>query len=471
MRIAWFSPIAEGSTLKSAAYTRNVLRHVPAAWEIELFVGDAEWLALAAEEWEPNLWRYRAFPHQSAFLRHERKPFDMFVMQLEDRPQCAFVQSALRAWPGVLFLHDLNLSRLEASVVKHVSSEEGLNELRASDKSSSAPRLADLQLRGWSMEIFERMFPLGLGSVVDASVVVVDNERSVDEIKNRSPQTPVELTVIPVRALSAAAAAAERRSAREQLGFTAESPVIGFAGRYRLEDRAYHMLHALKSLRSAGPCAERDARLLWIVQDAEAEENALRVLSSCGDPEGVTLVRAEDEQLFTRFVAAADVMVCLKFDVLRGHPPAIQAALAAGVPLITTGFGPTDELPNAAAWKLGVGRGEEAELTAALEQLLTKPEVSRAFSEGGRAYVETVLDPAAAALDLETILQKHRRRIADALVEREMELNAARHALVQQLYASVGDRDVVATGGGRPDESLAVARRVSERAVNDFHWG
>ena len=126
MRIAWISPVCDAHQLQSAAYSRGVLPHFAAGWEVEVFVGEEDWRELYSRRSRlrvPTLEGtcYPVFHYHRLYERLRSKPFDCFVYQIEDHRRCSYAARAASIWPGVCCLHDLNLNTLYLSWFSHAT--------------------------------------------------------------------------------------------------------------------------------------------------------------------------------------------------------------------------------------------------------------------------------------------------------------------------------------------------------------
>lgn len=464
MRIAWFSPIAESQLVRSVSFTRNVLPELPADWQVEIFTSDADWLSLAAELWEPTVCGSAVYPYQRAFLRHTEDPFDLFIYQLEDHPASSFVKAGMGVWPGVVFVHDLNLSRLEKSSISHATTEELLNDKAREEFGANVVSVGDLAARGWSTEIFERLYPLGMSELRKAGVIVAPNERSVDELKQRFPRIPVERCEFPIRLLSPEERVVHRAESRRALGIATEEFVIACAAQSAVEDRAYVALSAVaEQLRTEGA---RPVRLLWFVVDAVAEQTIQRIVASHPDEqvrERTSVVRVNDGQTLKLLCCSADCLVNLKFDLLRGYTGFVHAALSAAVPLIMSDFGPSGEL--SAAVHVRVGRGEEQELIQVLEALRTDRKFARSVVLQMEEYCELVHDPRSVAEDIESIAAMHSERLREECQHAESRIRQATESAVQGFVQAMAQMSLPLPGGETIDtESVAL------KVAKDFAW-
>ena len=465
LRVAWFSPIAEESLLRSPQFSRAAIPCLPSSWEIEIFTSDSDWMSLATELWLPSVCGCSVFPYQRAFLRHESDPFDVFIYHLEDHPAASFVKAGMGVWPGIVFVHDLNLSRLEKSFIAHATTEELLNERTQEEFGEKIISVGDLAARGWSTEIFERLYPLGLSELRNAGVMISPNERSVDELKQRFPETPISRAEFPLRLLTTDEKEMHRGEARKALGLDARDFVIMCGAQNSVEDRAYVTLDSIGQLLKGSETSH--VKVVWFVLDSLAEQTIQRVIGGYSDEilrERIQVIRIADFHSLQLLTCAADCVISLKFDLLRGFSPFVYVAQAASVPLIMSDFGPSSELGTSLLVR--VGRGEAQELARILWCLLSDPSFAQEVSRRMRNVAEVVNSPKSVAEDIQAIVEKHINYLRSQCQNSESNIQVAKASTLSKFERELSEQKLVLPGNKEIDPL-----QISSKLISDFGWG
>jgi hypothetical protein len=89
---------------------------------------------------------------------------------------------------------------------------------------------------------------------------------------------------------------------------------------------------------------------------------------------------------YGELIAAADIVVDLRYPSGGETSASLGRALACGKPAVVTAHGSFLELPDAAVVKIPVGPGEEAALVAALGRLAADGPARRRLGEAARAF-------------------------------------------------------------------------------------
>jgi|GEM_PF-6412376 len=435
LRIAWFSPISSTKALRSAHYTRAILPRVPSDWEIEIFVD--------SEDWETNReHRFLGYPiylHHRAFLRDQARPFDLFIFHVEDRKSCSFVQTAIGIWPGIVIYHDLNLNRLEQAQLEHATTGEALNRTFHATHGSEAPPVGDYLARGWSIEIFDRAYPKFGTELNLAEVIIVENERSCAELKNRNLPGRIELSAPPVDPISADLVNTQRVSLRARHGIRADEFVVGLAAQFFLEDRATLSLEAfLEAQRSFVKNGLPLARLVWLAEDEACAKRARELLARVPQADlvcdrSLVLVAGSDEE-FATLLSVCDVFLAICFNALRGLPLAALKTMARGIPTLTGYFGPSAELPVGAVLPVPLGLGEREFVASSLVKLRGDPDFRERLGVGALEYIGTVTESGGVLADLIAVIDSAAEKLGKTLRHRRELMTEIEKHFSSKLY-------------------------------------
>jgi glycosyltransferase involved in cell wall biosynthesis len=304
-----------------------------------------------------------------------------------------WIVEALRRWPGVVVLHEFVLHHLVAGLT--LGRRDVATYLTAMEREAGVVgRLLALGIvDGCVPPLWESRpedFPLA-GFVLDATRgrgVVVHSRYAEARLEDAGYDGPVWYIPHPAWPVPDVEPAA------------LEGPVVGCLGHLNASKRLPQLLEAFARVREE----HRDAKLLLVGSVAPRFDLDARV-ATLGLGGAVVREGYVDERRFWSLMAACDVCVSLRAPTMGETSGSAIRALSLGKPLVVSDLGWFSELPDDAALKVPVDEREVARLAAALELLLSRPDVRRAVGAAGRAYVERehavdrVADLYAAALE------------------------------------------------------------------------
>jgi hypothetical protein len=226
----------------------------------------------------------------------------------------------------------------------------------------------------------DRLFEGSLG-------VVAVTEGLGRRTARRLPGRPV--MALPLDFLRPAAAVPGRDEARHALGLPGGALVVAVSAEDPPAARLPVVLRVLERLRLDHP---RLQVLGLGPTGAFSEISRETLISSHAD-----LVRG---------IAAADVVVALRFPAPGGVPEVVVRSLEAGRPvLVTAGTPPAQELPEGVVVPVDPHVAEEPELEALLGQLLAEPDLRQRIGVLARAHFAAARDPEGAAARLLAFLR------------------------------------------------------------------
>ena len=484
-RIAWFSPVAKNQPLKSVVYTREILETAPESWEIELFVDDEDFRELQedlgeiqledAQPEELTLLGRRVFHYLRADERAKAEAFDLFVYQLEDSPRCRFVQNFIPVWPGVTILHDLNLRQLELSKLTHGTTEVQLNEHMEEVFGTGAARVGDYQVRGWSIEAFDRLYPEGEESVRNSGLVVVGALAIKSRLEKLFPHMPIVNLPFPIETQSPGSVRQVRHRFRRTLSIPQNEIVIGFTGERPLINRTYAVLEAFSALYQGyiqrPVVSTAGVRLLWIVSDSRAEEEALDLITRHVADEAVansiTVAQASGIDTLVSLLSTVDIYCGVYFDENRGLPLSLLMALARGIPSVVSDIGASRELPTGAVLKCPVGKGEAQMLKLALEELMRNSSLAKELHNNAIGFIQLVMDPKAIVADLNLLFAEHSLAIKQQLDAAEGKYADAQEGI---LLSMLNEASFSEMGNNEESPLLIEFAKMVKGSANDFSW-
>jgi glycosyltransferase involved in cell wall biosynthesis len=294
---------------------------------------------------------------------------DLHLYHLGNSPAHAFVYRAARARPGVAFLHDWSLHHL----VLHETVEQGdvsgyLREMRRAYGETGA-FVGRQVARALGGDLLPALFPLN-DRVLEGSLGVVTlSAQTAARVARRLPGRPqlhlphhLSLPLEPPPA---------RAESRARLGLPADAFVVTAPGLATVNKRLDVAVQVMARFR-----AEHPEAMLVIAgaSDPRLPLEAWARAAGLGDGLRVTGRLPLDD--FERHLAAADVVLALRFPSHGEMSGAVVRALGVGRPvLVSAGSAAAEEFPEGVVVPIDPGPREEAELDAFLRHLHGSPEL------------------------------------------------------------------------------------------------
>lgn len=313
------------------------------------------------------------FPREIALISVEEAPpvppaADLDLYEIADDPAHAFVYHAALARPGIIFLRDWSLQGLVAHATLG-SGDRGayMREMRRAhgERGTFVGRQVARGLGGrllpWLFAMNDRLLEQSLGVIAPTTFVG-------RRVARRLPGRPI--LELPLDLLLPLMDVPARDEARRTTALSEEAPVVVVCG----ED----------------PEAARLAVVRRALGRLEPSRPSLRVVVlDTGSLSAAQLVE---------WLAAADVVVALRFPPPGVRPEVVVRSLEAGRPvLVTAGTPAALELPDGVVIPVDPDGAEEAELEALVAHLLDQPDLRARVGAAARAHLERVRRPEAAA--------------------------------------------------------------------------
>jgi glycosyltransferase involved in cell wall biosynthesis len=360
---------------------------------------------------------------------------DLSVYHIGNNPEAhGWILDALRRTPGLVVLHDFVLHHLVAGVT--IGRRDGHGYLDAMEREHGVvgrllghgvldKRLPPL----WEARPEE--FPLA-GEVLSlATGLVVHSHYVEDRARAAGYDGPIARVPHPAWPDPGVAAAQ-----------IAGDPLIGAFGNVNQSKRVPQLLEAFARIRAEHP----GARLLLVGATSPGFDLERRLQRLGLDGEGLVREGYVDEPRLWALMKACDVHVSLRSPTMGETSGTAIRALTLGKPLVVSDVGWFAELPAGVALRVAPGDEEVAELTAALQLLAERSDVSATMG--------------AAALELATG-EHDLARVAERQAA-AFELVAGGGVVADDVLREVGD--AAAGVGIAPDtpEAAEIARRLSE---------
>jgi glycosyltransferase involved in cell wall biosynthesis len=301
-----------------------------------------------------------------------------------------FVLEALRRHGGVVSLHDLSLlylyelasPRLETILRNMQNPARELGELYARHwKEASVKTAANYVLFDMAGEVLRL-----------ARSVIVHSEYARRKLVAVHGQGVAErIAVIPH--FAPPLKAGPRAASRQALGIGDDEILILTAGFATKVKRFDWLLDALHALQRQG----RSFRWIHAGEERAAEYDLTTAIAARpGLGALATITGFVSEEVLDTHIAAADIVVNLRFPSVGESSGTLARAFAAGTCCIVNDTAAYAEIPRDVALHVPVF-GTAGALTAALSGLIDAPDLRRSFGDRARLFAETTLSIAAIA--------------------------------------------------------------------------
>ncbi len=288
--------------------------------------------------------------------------------------------------PGLVVLHDASLADFYAGY--HAQREDGFSEeIRLNYGSlTDLPRLkvgATYQLDRLALQLSRR--------VVDASLgVVVHSPWAREELARRFPHKPafqVELAAPTVASDDC------QPDLRHRLGWRMDDVVFGVLGSLWPHKRPDLIVELFAGLHRVRP----KTRLLIAgrVEGDETGERLSALICAAGLDHAAKVLTDVDEDEFSRYISACDVLVDLRWPTAGEVPATLMRAFGAGRPAIVSDLPQLRAFDSRFCWRVPIEPA--AAVRGALDTMLViarDPSLARAAGRAARTFVETSATPA-----------------------------------------------------------------------------
>jgi len=341
MRLAWFSPLPPDRS-GIATCCAELLPLLARNHEIEAFVDDGrgrEVLDRTCPIPGVALRGAHDFP-----WRHATAPFDLAVYQLGNELCHDYIWPYVVHYPGLVVLHDGQLHHARSAGLIRCGRLDDYRAEYAYSHPDAPPALHEVVIAGMGDAVPSLYFehPLVRVPVEAARLVAVHNQLLADELTERIDGALVAAIRQGVNDLTAGLPGTSGRL-RTQIGIPSDAVVFAAFGRATPEKRLVAVLTALAQMRAAGGAGE-NAWLLCV--GATTTYFDVRALAARLGVEDRLVVTGyvPDEEL-GRYLALADVGICLRWPTGRETSASWLRCLAAGKPTFISGLAHLTSVP------------------------------------------------------------------------------------------------------------------------------
>jgi glycosyltransferase involved in cell wall biosynthesis len=360
---------------------------------------------------------------------------DVALYQIGNNPDAhAWIIDALRRRPGVVVLHDFVLHHLVAGMTIGRRDGHGYLDAMEHDHGVVGRLLAHGVLDKRIPPLWESRpeeFPLASFVLGHATAVIVHSRFVHDLVRGAGFSGPV--SVVPHPAWPVPKVAPER---------VADGVVVGCFGIVNQSKRVPELLDAVARVRSSHP----NLTLLLVGPTSPGFDLDRRLQRLGLVDEGVVREGWIDESRLWALMAGSDVLVNLRHPTMGETSGSVVRGLSLAKPLVVSDVGWFAELPAETALKVPPDEDEVATLAAALELLVSRPDVRATMG--------------AAAADL-AAREHDLHRVADLYVA-ALEVAAGGGPVADEVLRDVSGAaaDVGITPGSA--EATEIARRLAE---------
>ncbi len=319
---------------------------------------------------------------------------DLCVYHVGNNPDVhGWIVEALRREPGLVVLHDFVLHHLVAGLTLGTGDAVGYLAALEREGGLAARLLGHGVMEQRIPPLWEtRAIDLPLAHVVldHATALIVHSHYVADRARGAGFAGPISVIPHPAWPVPETAPAV-----------VTGDPLIASFGNLNASKRAPQLLEAFARVRVAHP----GARLLFVGREASGFDLARRLQRLGLGAEGIELTGHVDESRLWSLMARADVHVNLRHPTMGETSGTAIRALSLGKPLVVSDVGWFAELPDDVALKVGVDAHEAETLAAALDLLVSRPDVRSEMGRNavalarGPLAVERIADEQAAAFE------------------------------------------------------------------------
>ncbi len=325
-----------------------------------------------------------------AWLRANAHRFDRVLYQMGNSPFHAEMIALLETIPGVVVLHDAHLGDLGAYL-------QGQMEWRG-----WWPRELYLShgygaLAAWSdgepgPELVRRYAASGF-ILRQADGVLVHSAHAKSLLTSLYGRADADrIAVVPF--VPGEPLRFDRATARRQLGLDEHVLLVCSFGATAPSKGVTELVAGWNVSESA---RRPGARLVLVGQGEASYEAQLRQLArDAGLAETLTITGYAERQLYSLYLAAADVAVQLRVQSRGETSGALYDALTSGLPTIVNAHGSFSDLPDEVVLKIGETASPEA-VAGAIDRLASDPLERARLGAQGRGYADAQAGPARAA--------------------------------------------------------------------------
>jgi glycosyltransferase involved in cell wall biosynthesis len=371
-RIAYCSPVNPQSSGISD-YSEELLPYLGQYAEIVLFIPHG------VEPSNPRLRQHLEIRTLDQLPRlHGTRPFDALVYHMGNSPVHAEIYERALELPGIIVLHDyvLHHFRLWYAAARRGDVDLYLREMRAryGERGTVAGgRMARGQLldAAFEMPLVEELVERATG-VIGHSKLIVERVRQLrPEIA--ATRVPMGVPLPPLL---------DRAAARAMLRLPADAPIWASFGHINPYKRIEPALRAFRHFRRLHPGAH-----YVLVGSVSASYDLQSLIRRLGLDDAVTVTGYVAPEVFSRYVAASDLCLNLRFPTAGETSASVLRLLGAGRPALVSAIDALDELPDGTCAKVDTGAAEVDQILSYALFFLRWPVLASNLGRSAREFV------------------------------------------------------------------------------------
>lgn len=354
MKIACLTPLPPTRS-GIAHYASLLLPHLGQHGEVTAVVSDDDVDAALASFAEPRGFSIVGL----STYRTQRDAFDVAIYQLGNNPHHEHIYDEALAHRGVAVLHDLVLHHLIVEMTLARDDVEGYVDAMRANHGEVGVAWARGRAGGMHDEVANFLMPASLQLANRSAAVIVHNRYAVARLHDLGVRSPVVIVPHPHDS-SARPSPRVREETRALLGFAATTRVIGMFGFLTSAKRAEVVLSAF----AAAFARDANLRLLVVGEPAPNIDVDQLMRERAVPREAVTFTGYANDADFSRYTAAIDRMINLRYPTAGEASGTLVQAFEAGKPVAVSGYAQFAEFPAETVTRIPLGIGEEEALIA-----------------------------------------------------------------------------------------------------------
>ena len=427
-RLAWLSSLEKNCTSYASLFTRTIASECQEGWDIEFFstTDSLESLSISSKEVKP---------YHMAFMEHQKKNFDAYVLCIEDSKSSEFIRSSLPTCPGVVYFFN--------TVFKTLSVELPTLDEKPELKDYE-PTMDEILLNRWQYTPLSPVFEQGTEIFSDTVIAASFNEIACHVLKSRAPELNFFRTTFPLSANLERFELANSE-VRNEWGVGPDDKVVSFIGHDYTYSRAHRVLQAAKA------CP--DLKFVWCFEQgyAEVAKGVVSRLAKGGlfDESNIIISELLSHDSALAAISASDCFVSMSDPTVPFVSPYIYYAFGFGVPVVTSGGPASEEISEKLACKVTPGEGEVESISKKIKQALAgETDISLA-----KRFAEENFSTRACLEDLKQVLSSKKSLVKEVFESQEQRQNEIISSLISRTAS---------------DEGLV---NLSQKASKDLNWG
>ena len=390
VKIAYFSPMPPTRT-GIATYSSYLIPALSDQMEIDLFEhGDLSRPGLNYKQFD-----YTADPSCLLTLGS----YDACIYHIGNQPDYhREIYRVLLRQPGIVVLHDTVLYSLVAgagpgALLKELCLDRGYWALRDWGQILAEAPGGDI-LRYPHPE----RFPLLMRVLRQSSAIIVHSETTKRLLSRAGYRRPIQVVHVPAsQSFASGVQGTDDVETRAELGIPSNTLLIGAFGLIRTTKRLEQLLHALDSL---------DLNVSFRLLLVGASDDHPATIETSRITQFIIRRGFVSDADFVRYLAAADIVVNLRYSTRGEASLTLIQAMACGRTCIVSNHAWFSELPDDCVCKTAYGRSEVQDLGQAIVRLAADADLRKTIGAAAHGYVLSHCLPASVASEYKAFLEK-----------------------------------------------------------------